>query len=119
MRGGGGICTAALIATTAFAQQETTGQGSGAFIRGLDRVNGQVSDAKVPVGAQAAIGSLKITVEECRYPEGNPSGEAYAKLRIEDDEAVVFEGWMVASSPALNALDHARYDVWVLRCTTS
>ena len=30
----------------------------------------------------------------------------------------VFAGWMVASSPALSALDHARYDVWVLRCVT-
>ena len=30
----------------------------------------------------------------------------------------VFSGWMIASSPALNALDHARYDVWVMRCKT-
>lgn len=119
MRGLLGISIAALFATTVFAQQETTGQGSGAIIRGLDRVNGQVSDATVPVGGQAAIGALKISVEECRYPEGNPSGEAYAKLRIEDDTNIAFEGWMIASSPALNALDHARYDVWVLRCTTS
>ncbi|MGB0800115.1 MAG: DUF2155 domain-containing protein, partial [Planktomarina sp.] len=28
-------------------------------------------------------------------------------------------GWMVASSPALNALEHPRYDIWVLRCKTS
>jgi hypothetical protein len=28
----------------------------------------------------------------------------------------VFSGWMVASSPALSALDHPRYDVWVLNC---
>ena len=32
---------------------------------------------------------------------------------------VAFSGWMVASSPALNALDHSRYDIWVLRCMTS
>ncbi|MGB0439332.1 MAG: DUF2155 domain-containing protein [Paracoccaceae bacterium] len=31
----------------------------------------------------------------------------------------VFEGWIIASSPALNAMDHARYDVWVLRCNTA
>ncbi|MEZ5716636.1 MAG: DUF2155 domain-containing protein [Paracoccaceae bacterium] len=30
----------------------------------------------------------------------------------------IFTGWMVASSPALNAMDHRRYDVWVLRCIT-
>jgi hypothetical protein len=26
---------------------------------------------------------------------------------------------MVASSPALSALDHPRYDVWVMRCSSS
>ena len=30
--------------------------------------------------------------------------------------ATLFDGWMVASSPALSALDDARYDVWVLGC---
>ncbi|MEM8579848.1 MAG: DUF2155 domain-containing protein, partial [Pseudomonadota bacterium] len=28
----------------------------------------------------------------------------------------LFEGWMLASSPALMALDHPRYDVWVTAC---
>ena len=28
----------------------------------------------------------------------------------------VFSGWMFASSPALSALEHAVYDVWVLDC---
>ena len=27
-----------------------------------------------------------------------------------------FRGWMIASSPALMALDHARYDIWLIRC---
>jgi hypothetical protein len=26
---------------------------------------------------------------------------------------------MIASSPAISALDHPRYDVWVLRCIIS
>ncbi|MDA9980314.1 DUF2155 domain-containing protein, partial [Yoonia sp.] len=30
-----------------------------------------------------------------------------------------FAGWMLASAPALNAMDHPRYDVWALRCITS
>ena len=28
----------------------------------------------------------------------------------------VFSGWMFASSPALNPLEHPVYDVWVLSC---
>ena len=30
----------------------------------------------------------------------------------------VFSGWMLSTSPALSAMDHSRYDVWVLRCLT-
>ena len=30
----------------------------------------------------------------------------------------IFRGWMFASSPALNALEHPVYDVWVINCTT-
>ena len=46
------------------------------------------------------------------------AGTAFAYLVIRDDnrEERLFEGWMFASAPALNALDHARYDIWVLGC---
>jgi hypothetical protein len=30
----------------------------------------------------------------------------------------IFRGWMFASSPALNALEHPVYDVWVIDCKT-
>jgi hypothetical protein len=33
--------------------------------------------------------------------------------------APVFQGWLIGSAPALHALDHPRYDVWVLRCNNA
>ena len=36
-----------------------------------------------------------------------------------DEARQIFKGWMFASSPALSALDHPRYDVWVLSCSSS
>ena len=30
-----------------------------------------------------------------------------------------WRGWMLADSPALSALDHPRYDLWLISCTTS
>ena len=36
----------------------------------------------------------------------------------QQDGERLFDGWMIASSPALNALDHPRYDVWVIGCDT-
>ena len=33
-----------------------------------------------------------------------------------DKVEAIFRGWMFASSPALNAVDHPVYDVWVIDC---
>ena len=93
----------------------------GAVLRGLDKLAGQSRDLELQVGASAMLGTLRVTLAECRYPPDNPSGEAYAWVTILDERRgeVLFDGWMVATSPALHALDHARYDVWVLTCKTS
>lgn len=103
----------------ASAQQTTA--ASGAVLRVLDKINGQVTDLELPTGTAARFGRLDIVLRECRYPAGNPAGDAYASLEISETgrDGVVFFGWMIASAPALSALDHARYDVWVMRCMTS
>ncbi len=109
-----------LCATPAAAQQQTS-LAQGAILRGLDKVSGRTTDIELNAGDAARFGRLTITLTECRFPEGNPSGDAYAGLRIreEDTQNPVFDGWMLASAPALSAMDHARYDVWVIRCITS
>ncbi|MDF1803138.1 DUF2155 domain-containing protein [Thalassovita sp.] len=95
--------------------------GTGAVLRGLDKVNAQFQDIEILNGSSVRFKRLIIDLGECRYPEGNPAGDAYAYLTIRDEGSAepVFQGWMLASSPALSALDHSRYDVWVLRCKTS
>jgi hypothetical protein len=64
---------------------------------------------------------LQVVMKECRYPAGNPAGNAFANLEISETgkPGTLFSGWMIASSPALSSLEHRRYDVWVIRCTTS
>lgn len=111
----------ALGLTSPVCAQEGAVSGTGAVLRGLDKVNGRTVDAEVPVGASAEVMGLLLTVSDCRYPAANPTGDAYAFLTIRDPDSgmIEFEGWMIASSPALNALDHSRYDVWVLRCNIS
>lgn len=112
------ILLMAFIATPAFGQNVSS--ASGAILRGLDKVDGSLTDIELAAGNSGTYGRLNITLSECRYPEGNPSGNAYAYLTIReiDREEPIFAGWMIATAPALNALDHARYDVWVLRCKT-
>jgi hypothetical protein len=98
-----------------------TATGNGAVLRILDKINGEVEDLRVGNGTSANQWRLQIDLGECRYPSGNPAGDAFAflTLRHQGLEEPLFRGWMIASAPALNALDHPRYDVWVIRCTTS
>lgn len=93
-------------------------QGRGALIRALDKVSGDVVELTLRSGETTAFGLIEIELGECRYPRGNPAGDAYAWIEVRTPArgTVDFQGWMIASSPALNALDHARYDVWVMRC---
>ncbi|MEL6548928.1 MAG: DUF2155 domain-containing protein [Pseudomonadota bacterium] len=114
------VAVAALSLAGGVAAQEAS-LGQGATIRLLDRVTGELSDVDLGIGQSARLGQIDILLEECRYPTGNPAGDAYAFLRVEDQAAAqeIFAGWMIASSPALNAMDHGRYDVWVIRCRTS
>lgn len=108
-----------LFATSVSAQQKTE-SGPGAMLRGLDKVSGQTVDVEMRNGQSAAVFGLDVALGDCRYPADNPTGDAFAYLTIwEQGKAEqLFDGWMIATSPALNALDHARYDVWVIRCIT-
>ena len=115
-----------LLANSSFAQSASrstveTAQGTATKLRLLDKVAGKTVDVTLQLGDAYTLGKLRIIMGECRYPLDNPAGEAYAFLTIlsEDLMKEYFSGWMIASSPGLNALDHVRYDVWPLRCTMS
>lgn len=102
------------------AAQEVT-SATGGVLRALDKISGQTTDIEIASGSAARFGNLQIVMADCRYPAGNPSGNAYAALEISEagKAGTLFSGWMIASAPALSALEHPRYDVWVIRCTTS
>lgn len=110
----------ALCLLPAVAPAQEGVRASGAMLRGLDKVSGRTTDLPVAVGEAVRYGRLEIRLGECRYPAGDPSSDAFAQLTITDlrQNATVFSGWMIASSPALSALDDARYDVWVMNCQT-
>ena len=90
----------------------------GAQLRFLDKLTNETGDVALSRGQSAKFGRLVVRLDSCRYPTGNPASDAEAHLTVieESTEATLFSGWMLASSPALSALDHPRYDVWVLTC---
>lgn len=104
-----GYCTAS------FAQVAVA---TGGVLRVLDRLTGEVSDYDLAPGQKQVEGRLTLRLDECRYPADSPLSDAFAHVTVLDSGLTdpVFQGWMVASSPALSALDHPRYDVWVLHC---
>ncbi|MGR3757742.1 MAG: DUF2155 domain-containing protein [Tranquillimonas sp.] len=94
----------------------------GAVLRGLDKLSGVAQDLNLSVGETQPLGRLQVTLGDCRYPVNNPAGDAFAYLVVRDPQSEaaepLFQGWMIASAPALNALEHPRYDLWVIRCTS-
>ncbi len=101
--------------------QEALTAPQGAMLRAMDKISGDVVDFDLTPGQTKQLGRIQVTLGECRYPVENPTGNAFAYLVIRNAgvEEPSFTGWMIAASPALNALDHPRYDVWVLGCITS
>lgn len=124
LRALGGVFLITILALSAglpgHAQQPRPEVASGetVVLRGLDKVSGETTDMELPVGGRATYARLEIAVIACRYPTEAPESDAMAFLEITHARhgEQLFRGWMFASSPALNALDDARYDIWVLSC---
>jgi hypothetical protein len=92
-----------------------------AVLQGLDKTTARVSTVEAPVGGVARFGTLEIVARACEKKPPTEPPESAAFLEITDvrpdSPAVrVFSGWMFASSPALSALEHPVYDVWVVDC---
>ena len=92
-----------------------------AVLRALDKVTARVEELEVPIGRPYKFGTLIIIVRGCRVtpPEDQPEAAAFLEIgefKPGTTETPVFRGWMFASSPALSALEHPVYDIWVTGC---
>ncbi len=95
-----------------------------AAFRILDKITGRVEERAVPVGETRRFENLEIQLHYCRAsaPEERPETVVFAEIFFyplgEEDPFRVFSGWMFASSPSANALEHPIYDVWPIACRT-
>ena len=95
-----------------------------AILRGLDKLTGQAAIIDAPIGVPVRYATLTITAEYCYSTPPSETPETTAFLTIVDrrpDKPAkqAFSGWMWASSPSLNAMQHPLYDVWVMSCRTN
>lgn len=92
-----------------------------AQLQGLDKITARIWKLEVPVGEISRFGTLEFAVHDCRKRPPIEPPESAVFLEIQDhlqdgSVAEVFYGWMFASSPALSALEHPVYDLWLLDC---
>lgn len=95
--------------------------GDIAVLQGLDKTTARISTFEAPLDQPVRFGSLEIIARACdkKPPEEPPESTAFLEIvdvRPDSPAVEVFRGWMFASSPAVSAMEHPVYDVWVVDC---
>ena len=90
-------------------------------IKALNKITGKAIILRAPLNKPVKFATLTITARTCYSTPPSETPETSAFLQIDDDRpdrshARAFSGWMYASSPGINALQHPLYDVWVISC---
>ena len=95
--------------------------GDIAVLQGLDKITARISTFEAPLNEPVRFGSLQIIARACdkKPPEEPPESTAFLEIvdiRPDSPAVELFTGWMFASSPAISAVEHPVYDVWVVDC---
>lgn len=99
-----------------------------ALVQAIDKTTAETMQFEVEVGGRPVRFSrnLIFKVRACEVTGANELTEdaiAYLEIGVQPRSAQpsnearqVFKGWMFASSPSLNGLEHPLYDAWVVGC---
>ncbi len=112
-------CSALLIGKIDAQAQRVTNKV--AVFSALDKVTARIRKLEIPIDETVRFGSLKVTPRACYSspPESRPKTSTFVQVDevfLNGDEKRIFSGWMFAESPALNAVEHPVFDVWLTRC---
>ena len=93
-------------------------QADQVVIEGLDKITARVFTAKVLINQLVRFGTLELFVRAAYRTPPTEAPDSACFIEIYDckqgeQKEKVFSGWMFASNPALSALEHAVYDVWI------
>ena len=113
--------SATVLLISAICTQVAAEPYGSAVLQALDKVTARVSKFEAPVGDSVRFGTLHIIARACdkRPPEETPESAAFldiSEIKPGEPTEGVYRGWMFASSPALAAMEHPVYDVWVVDC---
>lgn len=93
-----------------------------AVMQAMDKVTGRVSKIIVPVNSEVTFGDFSLVIRSCKKRPAEEAPENFAFVDVTDksfgdQEYNIFRGWMLSSTPGINAIEHPIYDVWLLECT--
>lgn len=88
----------------------------------LHKVTAKITEIELRAGEEATIGDLTLTMHDCisATPEEPPETRVFLQIsefKLGTDRRL-FSGWMFASSPGINALEHPVFDLWPTACVT-
>ncbi len=92
-----------------------------AVFSGLDKITGRIITFEAAVDETVQFGSLQLTARVCysRPEYENPQTTSFVEVDevgFDNSYKKLFSGWMFASSPGLNAIEHPVYDIWLTEC---
>lgn len=92
-----------------------------AVFSGLDKITGRIISFDVYIDETVQFGALQVTPRACytRPPTDPQQTSGFVEvdeITLERKVRRIFTGWMFASSPGLNAVEHSVYDVWLKDC---
>lgn len=89
-----------------------------ALLGAIDKITGRLSRLTAAIDRPLSFGTLEIVARACHTadPAEPLDYAAFMEITEAKKQRLLFSGWFLASSPALSALDHPIYDVWLLRC---
>jgi hypothetical protein len=95
-----------------------------ATFAGLDKITGRITSFDVYINETVQFGALQITPRACYTRPATEVQRTSVFLEVDQVSLQgtvkrIFTGWMFADSPALNAVDHPVYDVWLTECKQS
>ena len=117
----GMVCVWALAVRAQWNEDEATSKIRAVQLRGLNKVTAQTETLKGTLGSVLRFGSLEVIAKSCwsAPPHERPEHAALMEimeLKADEPPERIFAGWMFASSPALNALEHPVYDITLVKC---
>lgn len=102
-----------------------------AILQALDKITAETVRFEAQVGQPVRYKTLVFTVKACeRSAPDEVQDDSIVYLTVESQPVPVagrptppprqaFRGWMYASSPGLNPLQHPVYDAWLITCKTA